>query len=131
MSTNLNNRNFRYSHDSGTTWTMLTLPEGSFDYKKLNDTIKSILESGRHSSTGIALTFKNQLFRVKITLEATYRVDFTKGSFATLIGFDKVIVTQTGVGQRVLNISMSYDNVCIHCNIISGMVCNGRIQDIM
>ena len=101
VSSSYNNNKLKYSHDSGTTWTEIELPNGNFSYSQLNAYVQRYLESAKHSKTGIEIKFVPALFKVLIGLEDGYQVDLRTGDFADLIGFTKKVVTATSYGDKL------------------------------
>ena len=92
VATYYNNNTLKYSHDSGTTWTTITLPNGNYSYSDINAYIQQILQNNGHSKTRIKLEIVPEiaLFTVLITLEANYQLDFRNSEFPDLLGFNKV-----------------------------------------
>lgn len=131
MATSYNNNTALYSHDSGANWTSITLADGNYSYNDLNTYMKQVLQSNGHSSTGIKIAFVSSLFRVRITLENGYQLDLRTGDFNELIGFDKTIITSTGYGSKLPDITRIVDNIFIHTNIISDSIISGIQSDIL
>ena len=125
------NNTLKYSHDSGTTWHTIEIPDGNFSYKELNGYIQRTLEGAKHSKTGITIRFIPALLRVLIELKAGYQVDLQTGDFASLIGFTKKIVDSTSYGENVPDITRSIDDIFIHTNIISESVVSGLQSDVL
>ena len=105
-----NNNTLLYSHDSGTNWTTITLPDGNYSYDDLNRYIQQVLQNNGHSKTGVKLTFISSLFRVQLTLENGFQLDLRTGYFSDLIGYNKAIITSTGYGSSLPDITRSVDN---------------------
>ena len=125
------NNTLKYSHDGGTTWTTITVPAGNYSYEDLNGYIKAALTQNNHSSSGKSLSFIKAPLLVYITLETNYQLDFTTGDFSDLIGFNKVIVTGSGYGAKLPDITRSVDEILIHADIVSGSLVGGRGSDIL
>ena len=126
-----NNNTLLYSHDSGTNWTTITLPDGNNSYDDLNRYIQQVLQNNGHSKTGVKLTFISSLFRVQLTLENGFQLDLRTGYFSDLIGYNKAIITSTGYGSSLPDITRSVDNKFIHTNIISDSIISGIQSDIL
>ncbi|PFX13109.1 Pulmonary surfactant-associated protein D [Stylophora pistillata] len=122
VSSSYDNNKLKFSHDSGTTWTEIELPNGNFAYSELNAYVQRELESAKHSKTGITIKFVPALLKVLIGLEDGYQVDVRGGNFADLIGFTKKIVTTTSYGEKSPDITRSVDDIYIRTNIISESV---------
>ena len=125
------NNTLKYSHDGGTTWTTITVPAGNYSYTDLNGYIKQALTQNNHSSSGISLSFIPARLLVYITLETNYQLDFTIGDFSDLIGFNKVIVTGSGYGAKLPDITRSVDVIMVHTNIVSKSLVAGIGSDIL
>ena len=108
----------RNNHDSGTTWTTVTLPNGKLSYGDISYFIQQSLETKRHSKPGIKVKILPSFFRVLILLETNYQEDLQTGNFADLLGFYEDIVTATSCGTKLPGITTSVDNIFIHTNII-------------
>ena len=131
VSKSYENNTLKYSHDSGTTWHTITLPDGNFSYNELNAYVQRTLEGAKHSKKGVTIRFIPSLFKVLIELEAGYQVDLRVGNFASLIGFTKKIVDSTSYGENSPDITRSVDNIYVRTNIISRSVIGGRQSDVL
>ena len=131
MAASYNNNTLLYSHNSGTNWTTITLPDGNYSYDNLNRYIQQVLQNNGHSSTGVKLTFISSLFRVQLTLENGFQLDLRTGDFSDLIGYDKPIITSTGYGSSLPDITRSVDKIFIHTNITSDSIISGIQSDIL
>ena len=89
VSDELSDRTLKYSHDSGMTFTQISLLQGHYNYSDLNNVIQTSLVANSHSKMGIMLQFVGSLYRVQIALESMYRVDLRQGDFSKLIGFER------------------------------------------
>ena len=78
------------------------------------------------------MTFDEPTFRVLITLEKDYVLDFTKSNFYRLIGFKREILRdERNVGSTTPNISEDTDVLNIHCDLISESLVDGQESDII
>ena len=131
VSSELNNHQLKYSHDSGTSWTTITIRDGHYNYENLNAFIQNAISLNGHSMTGVTITFENQYYMTKVTLETTYRLDIRSGDFHVLLGFDKVLINTTTLGSKLSDITMSFNNLCIHVDKVSNTYRNGKKSDIL
>ena len=73
-----NNNKISYSHDAGKTNTVITFPDGVYDYNDINNHIKSSLRANGHTvdkkTPGIKLIFSTSRFRVYALLSTRYSV---------------------------------------------------------
>lgn len=131
LSNTFNNNTIKYSHNSGTTWTTVTFPNGNYSYDDLNNYLQQVLSSNGHSKTGIDISFIPSVFRVLIKFETNYQVDLRTGHFHQLIGFDQVVVTSSSYGNHLPDITRSVDALFIHTNIISNSIVSGIESDVL
>ena len=125
------NNVFRYSHDNGTTWTDILIPEGSYDVTDLNDTIKSKMHQNKHydainDTYYITITANPNTLRSVLTIQKSYRVDFTvANSVRSILGFKSKIYTATyNESEQVVNI-LSINSILVNSDIITGSFVNG------
>ena len=131
VATYYNNYNtLKFTHDSGTTWTTITLPNRNYTYSDINAYIQQTLENNGHSKTGIKLEIVPSLFRVLITLVSNYQLDFRNSEFTDLLGFNKTIINATGYGVYLPDLTRSIDNIFIHTNIMSNSILSRVHSDV-
>ena len=112
-----NDNKISYSHDNGKTNTVISFPDGVYDYNDINNHIKSSLKANGHTvdkkTPGIKLIFSTSRFRVYVLLSTGYRVNLRgmDRNFNDLIGFTKINITTSQFGQALPNIINSVDNI--------------------
>ena len=112
-----NNNRFAYSHDNGKTNTVITFPDGVYDYNDIHNHIKSSLKANGHTvdkkTPGIKLIFSTSRFRVYVLLSTGYSVDLRCVDiiFSDVIGFTKINITTSYFGQALPNITNSVDKI--------------------
>ena len=132
-----NNNKISYSHDSGKTSTVITFPDGIYDYDDLNSYIKGSLIANGHTvdgkTPGIKLTFSTSRFRVYLLLSTGYSVDLrgTNRNFNDIIGFSKINITTSQFGQRLPNITNSVDNIKIKTLLTNDSLDGGVSTDVL
>ena len=127
------NNTIKYKTNGGTSWETITFTDGMYSYSDINDYIHSYMEQKNHHGTGskgektysINLTFFLSTYRVLITLEGQFQVDFRGTNFAELIGFEKKLVKSTEYGTKLPNITNSVDSLNINTTAIKDSVVNG------
>ena len=89
------------------------------------------------TNTKISLEFVSSRFRVLIKFDRPsvaendlHQLDLRTGNFAELIGFNKVIVKNDGLGPNLPDI-ISIDNLYVHYDIISESIVSGRPTDVL
>ena len=94
-----NSNKISYSHDAGKTNTVITFPDGFYDYNDINIHIKSSLKAIGHTvdkkTPGIKLTFSTSRFRVYVLLSTGYSVDLrgVDKNLNDIIEFTKINIT--------------------------------------
>ena len=71
----LNNHMFRYSHNGGTNWFTIMIPDGQYVYNALDAFIKTALLANGHSNVGIGIAFVQERYKVRVTLATNYQLD--------------------------------------------------------
>ena len=124
-----------YSHDNGKTKTVITFPDGAYDYNDINNDIDSVIRANVHTvdgkTSGIKSTFDTSRFRVDVLLSTGYSVDLRGGDrkFNDIIGFSKMDVTTSQLGQALPNITNSVDNIKIKTSLINDFLDGGVSTD--
>ncbi|KAL9954299.1 hypothetical protein ACROYT_G041818 [Oculina patagonica] len=119
------NNKFKWKKKSDSEWTTVTLPDGMYDYKDLNDAFQSHTGKTDDSKNIFELYFYTTTYRVTILIANDYELDLSEGAFSELIGFDKTILNDTtNVGVRVPDLTRGVDWIYIHCDLISRAVDN-------
>jgi len=122
---NSNNNKFKYSIDSGTTWTNISLPVGCYEITQINETIKELLEDKssyfelvpNFITLGSIITITNEQFKIDFNVDNT---------LATVLGFKKDRILTVGVNKSpdIVNI-LEINSILVNCDIISGSYLNG------
>ena len=131
VSSKYNNNILSYSHDSGSTITNITLPDGNYSYDEMSLYIQRDLKANGHTEDGITLSFVPSLFKVLLSLKSGFQLDTTTGDFGKLIGFEKKVYRSSTYSPNLPDITRSVDNVFIHTDIISGSVVSSKYTDVL
>ena len=132
-----NNNKTSYSHDAGKTNTVITFPDGIYDYDDLNNRIDSSIRANYHTvdskTPGIKLTFSTSRFRVFLLLSTGYSVDLrgTGRNFNDIIGFTKINITTSQFGQALPSITNSIDNIKIKTSPTNDSLDGGGSTDVL
>ena len=128
------NNTIKYSNDRGANWNTVTFKDGMYSYTDINDYLHQYMLQKNHHATDqsgnktfhININFVLSTYRVLITLsDANFHVDLRGTDFASLIGFDKKIVTSTEYGTKLPNITNSIDVLNINTTAITDSIVNG------
>ena len=132
-----NNNKISYSNDNGKTNTVITFPDGVYQYDDLNNHIDSYIRANGHAvdgkSPGVKITFSTSRFRVYVLLSTGYSVDLrgTDRSFNDLIGFTKINITTSQFGQVLPNITNYVDNIKNKTSLIDDSLDGGVSTDVL
>lgn len=106
---------------------IITIPEGSYEIRDLEKSIKTIL-SDHYSKDKLFLLLQGDPNTLKTTIKCTQSIDFTPDdSIGKLLGFNKKIIpanTKT-ISDNVTAI-LKVNAICIDCNIVTGSYHNGK-----
>ena len=131
-----NNNKFGYSHDNGKTNTVITFPDGVYDYNDINNHIASSIRANGHTvdgkTPGIKLKFSASRSRVYVLLSTGYSVDLrgVDRNFNDIIGFTKINITTSQFGQAMPNTTNSVDNIKIKTSLINDSLDGGVSTDV-
>ena len=105
---------------------MITIPPGAYNIPSLNNEIKQFSNTER-----VTIEPNYNTLRCKITLKPGYKIDFThERSLRDLLGFDSREVTESGDGDRTVNIT-TVNSLLIRCSLVTGSYINGAASDIL
>ncbi|KAL9976398.1 hypothetical protein ACROYT_G013696 [Oculina patagonica] len=120
-----NNNKFKWKKKSDSDWIDVTIPDGMYDYKDLNDAFQTLTGKTDDSKNIFELYFYTTTYRVTILIANDYELDLSAGDFSELIGFEKKILNDTNnVGDHVPNLTRGVDWIYIHCDLVSRAVDN-------
>ena len=123
------NNQVKYSPDNGSNWKTINFVDGMYSYDELNDYIHESIEKGGDKSGenfNISLTFVLSSYRVVIEISNNFQLDLRNSNFGDLIGFEKMVITQTEYSSKLPNITNSIDVININCDIITDSIEDGR-----
>ena len=82
-----NNQKIIYSSDNGNNYKTITIPEGIWDFDKLNSYINSQI----NDNNPINITFDRNTLYTTIKIKENYSLDLSRSNFNNLLGFKKII----------------------------------------
>ena len=132
-----NNNKISYSHDNRRTNTVITFPDGIYDYNDIDNHIDSSIRANGHTvdgkTPGIKLTFSTSRFRVYVLLSTGYSVDLrgVDVNFNDIIVFTKINITASQFGQALPNITNSVHNIRIKTSLIDDSLDGGVSTDVL
>ncbi|KAL9978563.1 hypothetical protein ACROYT_G016096 [Oculina patagonica] len=119
------NNKFKWKKKSESDWTDVTIPDGMYDYKDLNDAFQTQTGKTDDSKNIFELYFYTTTYRVTILIAKDYELDLREGNFSDLIGFEKKILNDANnVGDHVPNLTRGVDWIYVHCDLVSRAVDN-------
>jgi hypothetical protein len=120
ISATLGNQTLRYSKDSGSTYTTITIPQGSYSIDALNTTINSLISSSGGIANNIIITGNYSTLKIDITITSTYRLDLSVGNLYKLLGWNASIFSVSGSGTSLADLTNGIVSYSINSNIVSG-----------
>src|SRR6266496_846228 len=123
---------FKYSNNNGTSWKILELDTGSYEVETFSDEIQRLMViNGDYNDTNsefyiTILPNKIKLSSIVNITHLNYKVDFTvPKSFASLLGFKKLVIN-TGYNEstNIVDI-MTINSILVNVDIIAGSYVNG------
>lgn len=120
ISATLNNQTLKYSKDSGATYTTITIPQGSYGIDALSTQINSLIVATGGVANNVILTGNYATLKVDITLSATYRLDFSVGNLYKLLGWPAGIVSVSGTGTDLADLTNGIVSYSINSSVVSG-----------
>ncbi|KAL9974368.1 hypothetical protein ACROYT_G011392 [Oculina patagonica] len=125
VSEKYNNNKFKWKKKSDSDWIDVTIPDGMYDYKDLNDAFQTLTGKTDDSKDIFELYFYTTTYRVTILIAKDYELDLREGNFSDLIGFEKKILNDANnVGDHVPNLTRGVDWIYVHCDLVSRAVDN-------
>ncbi|KAL9986503.1 hypothetical protein ACROYT_G000663 [Oculina patagonica] len=119
------NNKFKWKKKSESDWTDVTIPDGMYDYKDLNDAFQTQTGKTDDSKNIFELYFYTTTYRVTILIAKDYELDLREGNFSDVIGFEKKILNDANnVGDHVPNLTRGVDWIYVHCDLVSRAVDN-------
>ena len=119
ISPTLANNTFKYSADGGITWSAdLTINQGIYSVDDLSSAVQTLITNDGGVGSNIRLDPSYNTLKVYITLQNNYRLDLTTNSFNSLIGWNSQIVTASGLGQNLADVSNGITSYNLECNLV-------------
>ena len=101
----------------------LTFPNGMYDYQIINTFIQKhtgkVDPANKDSDYIFNIYFDISIYRVVALIQKDYELDLTQGNFGELLGFNKKILRDSSLGDKVPNITRSVDWVYLHCDLVT------------
>jgi hypothetical protein len=126
--------NKRIRYNNGKEWKDIIFTNGSYSYTDINDYIRETLISNGDSeldNVPISLEFDMSSFKILISIQDGYLLDFRLSNFHSLLGFEKKVLNSTEWGITTPNITNSVDTIYIHCDLIDNSLVDGNFSDII
>ena len=123
------NNTLKWKKKTESAWKTVTFPDGMYSYDDLNNVMQKQLgkkdPADDKSKELFTLFFDYSVLRSVIVLDSTIELDFSTGSFAELLGFEKKTISgETNISKFVPNITRGVDWIFIHCDLITRDVKN-------
>ena len=123
------NNTLKWKKKTDSAWQTVTLPDGMYSYDDINSFMQKQLgkkdPADDKSKELFTLFFEYSVLRSVVVLDSTIEIDFSTGTFADLLGFEKkVISAETNISKFVPNITRGVDWIFIHCDLVTRDVRN-------
>ena len=120
VSATLANNTFKYSTDGGATWSGdLTITQRIYSVDDLSSVVQTLITADGGTGTNIRIEPDYNTLKVYITLLNNYQLDMTNNSFNSLIGWNAQIVTASGLGQNLADVTNGITSYNVECNLIN------------
>jgi hypothetical protein len=132
ISLSRNNNTFRFYN--GATWSSnITIPTGNYSVDDLNLAIQTLISSNGGVGTNVVITPNYNTLKSDILLKNSYRLDLSIGTLNILLGWPLAIVSVSGSGTELVDISNNITSYQIHCSIVDGSssISNGSSSDVI
>lgn len=144
FSVKLGNNIFEYSHDGGTNWNTVIIPDGNHNIEDINlNYFRNIMRSNGHYNAGSSEAKTDDVFyiqltggstgKVEITLANSYQIRFLTSSSTLYSNFGFVadtILSSDGLHIAPNNPDFNaVDRYVIHCSAVNGSYLNGMLSD--
>jgi hypothetical protein len=132
ISVSRNNNTFRFYN--GATWSSnITIPTGNYSVDDLNLAIQTLISSNGGVGTNVVITPNYNTLKSDILLKNSYRLDLSIGTLNILLGWPLAIVSVSGSGTELVDISNNITSYQIHCSIVDGSssISNGSSSDVI
>ena len=128
--------NTRISYNNGKEWKDIIFTNGSYSYKDIDDYIMETLLvnddfDGQSAIAPISLEFDFSSFKILISINDGFSLDFRMSNFHNLLGFEKKVLKKTEYGLVSPNITNSIDTLYIHCDLIDSSLVDGNFGDVL
>lgn len=128
-----NNNKFRYSNDKGSTWKLITLPKGAYEFDEITSRIQREMQmNGDYDEVNntffIAIDYYKPTFKTILDISnENYMVDFgIENSIASTLGFiNEKLAQGIHLSPNIINIE-KVNSILIHCDIIFGSYVNNN-----
>jgi len=130
------NNILRYSHDGGTTFTQVILPDGNYDINGIDAYMKAQMKINNHWDSVNEDYFINLIpnyntGKLRVEIANNYQFDMSQSTIYNLLGFNSEIVTSTVEGSRNVDITGGVSSLSIHCSLVNNSYNNDIKGDVI
>jgi hypothetical protein len=132
ISVSRNNNTFRFYN--GATWSSnITIPTGNYSIDDLNIAIQTLITTNGGVGSNIVITPNYNTLKSDILLKNSYRLDLSIGTLYLVLGWAQAIVSVSGSGNELVDISNNITSYQIHCSLVdsSTSISNGSSSDVI
>ena len=125
-------QSIQYSHDSGSTWTTVSFPDGVYNIGAYNAALHAVMEANGHwdstNKSHYITLFANEAI-AKVYLEitsGTYQLRIPSNNMPTLLGMPAGDYTTSQYGANIPDINLGVELFVINCDLVDESYSNGR-----
>lgn len=129
---NVVSQTFEYSHNSGSTFTTVSLPDGLYTVADFNAGLHAEMQANGHWDSVNEEYYINLVANYatgKVYLEikdANYQFRVANNNIPTLLGFDAGTYTTSQYGENIPDINLGVDLFVVNCDLVDGSYANGK-----
>jgi hypothetical protein len=132
ISVSRNNNKFRFYN--GSAWSsIITIPNGNYSVEDLNLTIQGLITTAGGVGSNIVLVPNYNTLKCDIVLKSSYQLDLSIGNLYLLLGWTSQIVSVSGSGSNLVDISNGITGYNVHCSLVDSYtsISNGVSSDVL
>ena len=134
ISASIGNNVIRYSHNSGSNWNSITIPDGTYSISQLQSYLHQVMKDNTHydsSDDTYYINFVPNLatFKLRVEISNNYQLDLTQSTIYSLLGFTSTTLTSTTTGGSGVDITAGVNSLDIRCNLVKNSFNNGNFSD--
>ena len=126
------NNKLKFSHDNGTSWSLISIPTGCYELKDINAELQKQVIAVGGEDKDVIIEGNENTFQCILILKDNIEVDMTMDhSLRTVLGFKSAIFKKgSHTSEHTVNI-MRVNSILVHNDVIGATYLNGTQQPII